>query len=48
MDCYDYLVINDDLETCVKEMHHIIQSEHDRVGRSTEFIGRIRRELEEL
>lgn len=48
MDRYDYLVINDDLETCVKEMHHIIQSEHGRVSRSAEFIGRIRRELEEL
>lgn len=45
---YDYLVINDDLEVCVKEMHRIIQSEHDRVNRNEEFIARIRRELEEL
>ena len=28
---YDYLVINDDLERCAKEMHSIIQGEHDRV-----------------
>ena len=48
MDQYDYLVINDDLDTCVKEMHRIIRAEHDRVCRNEEFIGRIRKELEEL
>lgn len=48
MDKYDYLVVNDDLETCVKEMHHIIQSEHDRVNRNAGFVSQIRKELEEL
>ena len=48
MDQYDYLVINDDFDTCVKEMHRIIRAEHDRVCRNEEFIGRIRKELEEL
>ena len=48
MDQYDYLVINDDLDTCEKEMHRIIRAEHDRVCRNEEFIGRIRKELEEL
>ena len=48
MDQYDYLVINDDLDTCVKEMHRINRAEHDRVCRNEEFIGRIRKELEEL
>ena len=48
MDKYDYLVVNDDLDTCVKEMHRIIRAEHDRVVRNAEFIGRIRKELEEL
>ena len=27
MDHYQYLVINDDLDTCVKEVHQLIQSE---------------------
>ena len=48
MDQYDYLIVNDDLDTCVKEMHHIIRAEHDRVCRNGEFISRIRKELEEL
>lgn len=46
MDKYDYLVNNDDFETCVQEMHRIIQAEHDRVFRNGDFISRIREELE--
>lgn len=42
---YDYLVINDVLEDCVKEVHSIIQNEHRRVNRNQEFIQRIKEEL---
>ena len=42
---YDYLVVNDDLEECVKEIHSIIQSDHCRVSRNEEFINNMRREL---
>ena len=28
MDRYDYLIVNDDLQECVEEMHHIFQGEH--------------------
>lgn len=45
MDEYDYLVINDDLQECVEEMHHIIQEEHKRTFRNTDFIEQIKREL---
>ncbi len=45
---YDYLVVNDDLESCVKEMHSIIQGEHDRISRNVDFIEEIRKELKEL
>ena len=45
---YDYLVINDDLERCAKEMHSIIQGEHDRVSLNADFIDDIRKELKEL
>ena len=30
MDQYDYIVINDELQTCVEELHAIIQSEHKK------------------
>ncbi len=46
MDCYDYLVINDDLQACVEEVHRIIRSEHCRMGRNREFVVRIQSELE--
>lgn len=45
MELYDYLVINDDLETCVDEVHAIIQSEHDKASRNGAFIGKIKEEL---
>ena len=34
---YDYLIINDDLDTCVQEMHNIIEGEHNRSFRKWKF-----------
>ncbi len=45
MDHYDYLVINDDLECCVEELHELIQREHRRVTRNMSFIDQMKREL---
>lgn len=45
MDQYDHIVINDDLETCVEELHRIIQSEHHRTSQNINFITKIREEL---
>ena len=42
---YDYLVINDVLDTCVEEVHEIIQNEHYRVSRNIEAINNMRNEL---
>lgn len=42
---YDYLVINDQLEVCVEELHHLIQTQHNRTANCLEFIEEIRREL---
>lgn len=47
MEQYDYLVINDDLDTCVEEMHQIILSEHHKSSRNKEFIQAIKKELNE-
>lgn len=43
---YDYIVINDDLETCVKELHGIISAARHAPGRNEEFIEKMRRDLE--
>ena len=45
MDRYDYLVVNDDLDQCVEEVHEIIQSEHRRSYRNKEFIEYMKEEL---
>ena len=45
---YDYFVINDGLEECVREVHSIIQNEHARAARNHEVIEKIRAELKEF
>lgn len=42
---YDYFIINDDLDACVRQVHEIIQGEHSRVFRNLELITEIRSEL---
>ena len=42
---YDYILINDDLQVCVEQMHNIIQSEHFRTSRNHDFMNQIKEEL---
>ncbi|MCI8586840.1 MAG: guanylate kinase [Lachnospiraceae bacterium] len=42
---YDYLVVNDELETCVREIHSIIESEHRRIRYHMELVNQVREEL---
>ena len=44
MDVYDYLLVNDVLEECVDNLHRLIQSEHARTSRNTEFVNTIKKE----
>lgn len=43
---YEYIVVNDDLETCVRQLHDLIMAAHNTPGRNREFIENIRTELE--
>ena len=43
---YDFIVINDKLEECVKEMHGLILAAHETPERNQEFIDNMRKELE--
>ena len=45
MEKYDYLLINDDLDTCVRELHELIQSEHWKVSRNIDRINFIREDV---
>lgn len=42
---YDYIVINDDLNQCVNELHNIVTVAHNAPNRNEEFIKLIRDEL---
>ena len=42
---YDYFIINDDLDTCVTQVHQIIQGEHSRVSRNLELINTIKKDI---
>lgn len=45
MQDYDYIVVNDDLEACVADVHNIIQAQHGTVSHQQEFIAKIQNEL---
>ncbi len=44
-EAYDYLIINDDLDTCVETTHQIIQNEHNRMKYGCERIDAMKEEL---
>lgn len=48
MNEYEYIIINDDLDMCVKETHSIIQSAKASAMRNEEFIKTIQQELKDL
>ncbi len=45
MNAYDYILINDDIEECVKETHSVITAAHNTPARVEGFINHIREEL---
>ena len=48
MDRYEYLVINDQLDDCVTEVHQLIQREHLRMEANTDMVTKLQKELEEM
>ncbi len=48
MDSYDYILVNDTVETCVEELHGLIRSQHLKACRNQERISRMKEELREL
>lgn len=45
MDKYDYIVINDEIDTCVANVHEIIQIQHATSSHQVDFIAKIQDEL---
>jgi len=40
MEAYDYLLINDDLDRCVEEMHQLIQLQHRKTSYHLDFLSK--------
>jgi len=45
MDGYDYLIINDDLDSAVSQLHYLIDSQHRRTKMNMEFVKKIQEDL---
>ncbi|MGN0335066.1 MAG: guanylate kinase [Lachnospiraceae bacterium] len=45
---YDYLIVNDDLDECVNEVHRVICSEHNKISRRLDDIEQLREQLKEF
>ena len=48
MDRYDYILVNDDLETCVREMHELIQAQRHKTSQNQEFIVEMKEDLKQF
>ena len=47
VDQYEYIVINDDLDQSVEEVHRLIDSQHNKAKRNMDFIRQIQEEIRE-
>lgn len=48
MEAYDYLLINEEIDACVDQMHHLIQLQHNKTAYHLDFLSRMREELYHL
>lgn len=48
IEAYDYIVVNDDLETCVEEIHRLVDVSRRAPVRSKALINEIREELQDF
>ena len=42
---YDYMIINDDLDQSVEEVHRLIDSQHNKINRNLDFVRQIQEEI---
>ena len=48
MDSYDYIVVNDDVDTCVEDLHSLIRSSHFKESANTDLVARMKQELHNM
>ena len=45
MDSYDYILVNDDLDKAVEDLHNLIQSQHMQASCNAELIKTMKEDL---
>lgn len=45
---YDYVIVNDNVDVCVEQLHHMLQSEKMRAARNLNMIETMKEQLREL
>lgn len=45
---YDYLIVNDDLDTCVEDIHSVIQAESFKSTKYNNYIEKMKSELDDI
>ena len=48
MQQYDYIVVNDDVDTCVEDLHSLIRSSHFKESANTDLVARMKQELHDM
>lgn len=48
MDSYEYILVNDDLDACVEELHELIRSQHLRMSANKELVERFKKEIKTI
>lgn len=48
MEAYDYILINDEIDACVRRLHEMITVQHGRVSNNMAFLSQIREELKHI
>ena len=45
---YEYMIINDDLEQSMENVHRLIESQHNKINRNMDFVKEIQSELKDI
>ena len=48
VEAYDYILINDDIDTCTEKLHNLIQTAHERASQHMDIIEEIREDLRRI
>ena len=48
LEAYDYILINDDIDTCTEKLHNLIRAQHERAAQHIDIIENVRKDLRRI